>query len=48
MHGNNLLFIHNLLNTLDLLDLKGKVSKELISKLKKPCAGEESWNIHSA
>jgi hypothetical protein len=22
MHGNNLLLIHNLLNTLDLLDLK--------------------------
>lgn len=27
MHGNNLLLIHSLLNTLDLLNLKSKVSK---------------------
>lgn len=28
MHGNNLLLIHNLLNTLDLLNLRSEVSKQ--------------------
>lgn len=34
MHGNNLLFIHNLLNTLDLLNLRAKLANSLYVKTK--------------